>query len=157
MQHFMNLLVNYNMTSDIAGYLWLLAGIMLLAGELTTPGLFVFIAFAGGCTLASVSAFHSYSLVFQCGALAVGTFSSFLVLRRYFAAREKAHAAPTNVYALTGARALVTKPIKPHQRGYVQVRGEQWCARSEDHSVFEPDTVVRIVRVEGNNLVIERY
>ncbi len=157
MQHFMSLFVNYTMTSDIAGYLWLLAGVLLLAGELTTPGLFVFIAFAGGCALASVSAFHSYSLVFQCGALAAGTLASFLVLRSCFASRDKAHAAPTNVYALAGARAMVTKPIKPHQRGYVQVRGEQWCARSEDSSVFEPDTVVRIVRVEGNNLVIERY
>ena len=157
MQHFMNLFVNYNMTSDTVGYLWLVAGVLLLAGELITPGLFVFIAFAGGCALASVSAFHNYSTVLQCGALAVGTFSSFLVLRRYFAARGLARDEPTNVYALAGARALVTKPIKPHKRGYVQVRGEQWCARSEDSSVFEPDTVVRIVRVEGNNLVIERY
>ena len=157
MHYFMNLLVNYNMTSDIAGYLWLLSGVLLLAGELATPGLFVFIAFAGGCTLAAASAFHSYSLVFQCYALAAGTLASFLVLRWYFASRDKAGEAPTNVYALTGARAMVTRPIRPYQRGYVQVKGEEWCARSEDHSVFEPDTVVRIVRVEGNNLVIERF
>ncbi len=156
MQHFMSLLVNYGMRSDIAGYLWLLAAVMLLAGELATPGLFVFIAFAGGCALAATSAFYNFSFLVQCLTLGGGTLVSFILLRWLFASRDRAHAAPTNVYALTGARALVTRPISPDKRGYVQVMGEEWCARGEDESVFEPGTVVHIVRVEGNGLVIER-
>ena len=156
MQHFMNLLSNYIMTSDIVGYLWLVTAVLLLAGELATPGLFVFIAFAGGCALAATSAFYNFSFVAQCIALGGGTLVSFIVLRWLFASRDKAHEAPTNVYALTGARALVTRPISPDKRGYVQVMGGEWCVRGEDESVFEPGTVVHIVRVEGNGLVIER-
>ncbi len=156
MQHFMTLLVNYTTRSDVAGFLWLVAGVLLLAGELATPGLFVFIAFAGGCALASASAFYQYSLVAQCLCLGAGTLISFIILRRLFAARVALHDAPTNVYALTGARALVTKSIKPGKRGYVQVMGEQWCARSVDESTFEKGTVVHVLRVVGNGLIIER-
>ncbi len=156
MQHFMDLLFNYIMKSDIVGYLWLVAGILLLAGELATPGLFVFIAFAGGCGLAAVSAFYNFSFFIQCLALGGGTLVSFIVLRWFFASRDSAHAAPTNMYALTGARALVTRPISPSKRGYVQVMGEEWCARSDDETVFQKGTVVHIVRVEGNGLIIER-
>jgi membrane protein implicated in regulation of membrane protease activity len=56
--------------------------------------------------------------------------------------------------ALVGAHAEVVERLDPE--GRVRVAGELWTARSSDGGHVEPGASVRIVRLEGLTLFVER-
>ncbi|MDD2215872.1 MAG: NfeD family protein [Eubacteriales bacterium] len=61
----------------------------------------------------------------------------------------------TNVNALVGKTAVVTKDIIPHNTGQVKVNGLIWTALSEQKGMnLLVGTEVEIVRVEGVKLIV---
>ena len=63
----------------------------------------------------------------------------------------------TNADSNIGKEAIVTEEIDNLQgKGAVKIAGVEWSARSEDGSVIEKDTVVRILRIEGVKVCVQR-
>lgn len=63
----------------------------------------------------------------------------------------------TNADSNIGKEAIVTEEIDNLQgKGAVKIAGVEWSARSEDGSVIEKDAVVRILRIEGVKVCVQR-
>jgi membrane protein implicated in regulation of membrane protease activity len=143
----------WSLFSIYGGYLWLSAALVLLLLELGSPGLFFFLSFAVGCALAALGAFIGVSFIFQCLACIIASVVTLLTLRYYFAGHQQ-HKSKTNTDALVGHIALVTEPIGVHEPGRVKVRGEEWVAICVTSSGLQRNTLVKVVRIEGNKLVV---
>ena len=140
--------------AQLAGGLWLLCAFMLLLLELTTPGLFLFISFAAGCIFGALTAFAGYSIMIQCVSSLIGLSISFFFLRRW-SKKTTTMTLKTNIDALIGQKALVTKAIHIERGGYVKVRGEEWPAFIENSTTeLHTHSYVIIVAVRGNKLVV---
>ena len=64
---------------------------------------------------------------------------------------------PTNADVVLGKEARVTETIdNTEPSGAVYVEGKTWSARSESGEILPEDTMVRIVRMEGVKLFVER-
>jgi membrane protein implicated in regulation of membrane protease activity len=149
----MNEILYFN--SQYLGYLWLIISVIFLLAEVTTPGLFFFIAFAMGSLVAAILAFLEFSFVAQCLiGLGVSLFA-FWILRHFFAARSHGKAIKTNVEALVGKNGLVVKNIEPTVFGQVKIEGEIWAAESLDGKSLRKGTLVRVEKVVGNRLLVK--
>jgi membrane-bound serine protease (ClpP class) len=60
----------------------------------------------------------------------------------------------TGVIQLIGSRAQVDSPLTPE--GTVLIKGELWRARSSDGSKIASQTMVRVVRLSGHLVVVDR-
>jgi membrane protein implicated in regulation of membrane protease activity len=135
------------------GYFWLIAGLVLLTLEVGTPGLFIFLSLACGTFVAALSAFCNVSLFVQCWLALGGALISFVILK-YFFVGKKQHCI-TNVQALIGQEAVVIEPIEPRKAGRIKVKGEEWQALCVDPHILQKGTIVKIVRIEGNKLIVK--
>jgi membrane protein implicated in regulation of membrane protease activity len=61
----------------------------------------------------------------------------------------------TNVDALIGEEALVTKKIAKFGKGEIKVKGQIWTAISENNTEIEEGTVCTVVRIEGVKAVVK--
>ena len=139
------------------GYLWLIVALIFLFLELFTPGLFFFIAFALGSVIGAILAFADYSLVAQCLGAAAASLGFFFFLRYLFASKSRSiPGLKTNTEALLGEKGVVIEKISGLESGLVKVRREVWAARSESGATFASGDVVRIVRLEGNLLIVQK-
>ncbi|MDR2519048.1 MAG: NfeD family protein [Spirochaetaceae bacterium] len=74
-----------------------------------------------------------------------------LLIKKLKVGREK-----TNVHALIGQSALVTKKIAPFCTGEVKVRGQLWTAFAENNAVIiEEGAECVIVRIEGVKAAVQ--
>lgn len=143
----------YVLQSEYLGYFWLIIAVILLLSEVTTPGLFFFIAFAVGSCVAAIIAFLGYSLFSQC-LIGLGvSLVSFFILRYFFASRGRNKFIRTNTEAIVGKSGVVIKQIKPHGVGLVKVEGEVWSAESDQ--VIGEGLVVIVVNVRGNRVIVK--
>lgn len=143
------------LNSQYLGYVWLIISVIFLFAEITTPGLFFFIAFAIGSLIAAILAFLDFSFVLQClVGLGVSLFS-FWLLRHFFAVRSQGKVIKTNVEALVGKNGIVVKAIEPNAFGQVKVEGEIWAAESVDARSLNKGTTVKVERVVGNRLLVK--
>jgi membrane protein implicated in regulation of membrane protease activity len=63
----------------------------------------------------------------------------------------------TNVDRLVGETGVVVEQIEHlPDTGRVRVKKDEWRATSADHSTIEKNARVRVVRVEGAHLVVEK-
>jgi membrane protein implicated in regulation of membrane protease activity len=140
-----------------AGYLWIIGGIILLLLEVGTPGLFVFISLACGTFAAALSAFLGTPWYVQCWIAITGSVTSFAALKSHFSAKKQPPQIRTNIDALIGQEATVIQAIDSHTVGRVKIRGEEWPAIAENQQYsFAKGTVVKVVRIQGNKLVINK-
>jgi len=137
-------------------YVWLVIALILLVSELSTPGLFFFIAFAGGSVAAAAAAWFEYGLAVQCIVLLCASALSFVLLKwKYAAVVRHGGSAKTNVDALAGQEAVVLEEISHLNKGRVRIRGEVWPAKiDEKQKCIKKGEVVRIVRIEGNSVIV---
>ncbi len=63
----------------------------------------------------------------------------------------------TNLQGILNERGLVKVEILPKQTGIVVVMGEEWSAISFDEEKIEVGTYVKILKIEGVKLVVEKY
>lgn len=140
----------------IMGYFWLVTALILLLLEMTTPGLFFFVAFACGAICAALAAFLEFSVAFQLWISLFGGVVSFLILKHLFLSKKIAQIdLKTNVEALIGQEGLVLDTINIHQPGVVKVKGELWGAILMDgSSSLQKGTLVVVTGVQGNKLIV---
>lgn len=142
--------------SSSLGYMWLIAGLILLILEVGVPGLFFFISFAIGSCVAAFFAFFEFSLYVQCWT-ALGTSLICFSVLKYITSSKKLVVQEdnkTNVDALIGQEALVVVAIEPRTPGRIKIKGEEWPALSLHGTACHQGSVVTIVRIEGNKLIV---
>lgn len=138
-------------------YYWLILFVILLAVEIATMGLTT-IWFAGGALAAFFAALAGANLYVQ---LILWLAVSVLLLvftrplaKKYIGKKQ----VRTNVDSLIGQEAVVCENISNREStGKVMINGIEWTARTNDPAlVYEKDTVVRILRIEGVKVIVEK-
>jgi membrane protein implicated in regulation of membrane protease activity len=135
--------------------IWVIVAVVLAAGELATPGLFVLglVAIAAG-TAALVAVFGG-DFIWQISVFVVGMAAMLGLIRPI--ARRHLHMPKetrTGTAALVGAHALVLERCD-RDGGLVKIGGEQWTARAYmEDQVLEPGTRVEVARIEGATALV---
>lgn len=130
---------------------WLVATVVLLAGEILTAG-FLLGALTPGTVLAAIVAALGGGMNLQLFAFVVGTICGFLLIRPIFMRKVMDGGEPSNVDALVGTDAEVTETIFSNQPGRVKVVSEEWRARSS-REILAGERV-QVLSVEGNTLIV---
>ena len=135
---------------------WLCAMIVLGIMEAATVGL-VCIWFAGGALTALIAAALGAPIWLQIVVFLVISAGLLALLRPFARKFINAKITPTNVDANIGKTAVVVEPIDNLRgTGRVMLGSVDWTARSADDSVIERDALVRILRIEGVKVCVER-
>lgn len=135
---------------------WAILAAVFIIGEIFTAGFFL-IWFGIGAALAAVLAALGFNTTWQIGAFALG--SGVLVLfSRRFAERVTAPAPQaTNVDRLIGQVGYVLDDIdNARNTGLIRVESEEWRAVGEDDTPVPQGEKVRVLRVDGNRLVVQK-
>ena len=137
-------------------YIWLGLLIVFGIGEAITVGL-TSIWFAAGalasliCSMAGGNTALQIIQFFVVSALSLAAFRP--IAQKYINSKVE----PTNVDSVIGRQVLVTEKISNLQStGTVHVGGLTWSARSADDSEIAKGTPVRILRVEGVKVFVEK-
>ena len=129
--------------------IWLIAAGVFLILEIFTMGFLVFWLSIGSLLAALVSLITN-SIIIQ---TAVFVFSSILLifatkpLVKKFAEKDNAK---TNVYSLSGKKAIVIEDINwSTGSGQIKFEGQVWSAKTEEQVNIEKGTEVEIIKIEG--------
>ena len=136
---------------------WLIASAVFLLIEILTLGL-TSIWFAGGAVVAAIAALFGAPFLVQMIFFIVVTCLLFALTRpvakRYLNNRVQ----KTNTDALIGQTALVKETINNMEsKGYVQLNGQDWTARSAEAGEIIPAGCEVVVKeIQGVKLIVER-
>lgn len=136
---------------------WLIASAVFLLIEILTLGL-TSIWFAGGAVVAAITALFGVPFLVQMLLFIVVICLLFALTRpvakRYLNNRVQ----KTNTDALIGQTALVKETINNMEsKGYVQLNGQDWTARSAEAGEIIPAGCEVVVKeIQGVKLIVER-
>lgn len=141
-------------------WVWLAAAFAFAVGEMGTAGSFFLLPFAIGSAVALVLALTDVGLNWQWAAfvsVSVVTFAALRPLARRLD-RDTPHAPGIGAGRWTGRRGVVLEDIPggPNDTGMVRVDRETWRAESADGTPIATGTTIKVVRVEGTRVVVER-
>ena len=141
---------------------WLLviAGVLCLAAELALGAVTGFDLALVGASLAAGGVFGLIAQSWQTGLLSATFFSLgyFVLFRRWLKSRLLVKNQASNVDAVLGKTAVVTKRIGPaHDCGLVKVGSEEWRAElaEPESAAREIGANVQVVSVEGVTLKVQ--
>ena len=135
-------------------WIWLAAAVVFLILELATPTL-IFACFVAGSIASGVfSFFYPEAYYWQIGIFLI--ISTVLLPLTRALAKKITRESPqkSNVDALIGKVALVTKAIDPDLGGQVQIEGEIWVANADE--AIEENAKVKVVSFSGTKAHVER-
>ena len=136
--------------------LWLALLIVFAVLEASTVSL-VSLWFMGGALTALIAALCGAEIWLQIILFFVVSIALLLCLRPLSKKLLKKKKVATNADSNIGKTAVVTETIDNLRgTGAVKISGVEWSARSVDDSVLEKDAVVRILRIEGVKVCVER-
>jgi membrane protein implicated in regulation of membrane protease activity len=137
-------------------WIWVVLCAAFIIGEIFTAGFYLF-PFAVGTGVAAILTLFGLPSWAQWIAFIV--LSTLLVIfsRRLVDKFTKEPPERTNVDRLIGEIGVVIEEIEHlSDTGRVRVKKDEWRATSRDHSTIERDARVRVVKVEGAHLVVEK-
>ncbi|MDH4157809.1 MAG: NfeD family protein [candidate division Zixibacteria bacterium] len=135
-------------------WIWLAAAVVFLILELASPT-FIFACFVAGSLVSGVfSYFYPQAYYWQIGIFVIVT-AILLPLTRTLAKKiTKPSPQKSNIDALIGRTALVTKAIDVNLGGQVQIEGEVWRAFAEE--AIEENARVKVTSVSGTKVTVEK-
>lgn len=140
-------------------FYWLIFGILFLALETLSPGLFFFISFFMGALSAAAASLYDYSLLNQIVMFFANSAIAFIILCFWFKKNiygiMPKHGYKTNIFALQGKKAEVIEEIKPLHVGLIKVGGETWSAKCKDDVQCPVGAVVEVVDVIGCHCIVK--
>lgn len=135
-------------------WFWFAAMLFFAAVEGMTVSL-VSLWFAGGALVALIATLMGAGPMVQWISFTAVSVVLLAALRPVVKNYVQKDLTPTNSSTVIGKTVLVTERIDNlHATGTVKVNGVTWTARSADDSVIEPDTLVRVERIEGVKLFV---
>ncbi len=137
--------------------LWLVLTIVLGVAELLSLGL-TSIWFAAGALCAFVCALLGLGLGLQIAVFVIVSLVLLFFTRPLAQKYLNSGTTKTNAEALIGRTVRVTGDISNlKDEGQVTVNGLEWTARSSDDTqVFRKGDLVKIIRIEGVKLIVEK-
>ena len=136
--------------------LWLILLVAFAIVEGVTVSL-VSVWFIGGAAAALIAALCGAEVWLQVVLFFGVSIVLLLCLRPLSKRLLKQKKVATNADSNIRKEAIVTEEIDNLQgKGAVKIAGVEWSARSEDGSVIEKDAVVRILRIEGVKVCVQR-
>jgi membrane protein implicated in regulation of membrane protease activity len=137
-------------------WIWAILAAVFIVGEIFTAGFFLFPFGVGAGVAAILTAIGAPSwLQWTCFVVISGVMV--LLSRRLADKVSKAPPEVMGVDRLIGKVGVVTESIDPlTDSGRVRVKKDHWRAASVDDSRIGKDETVRVVKVEGVHLVVER-
>lgn len=135
---------------------WLVLLLLFAGAEGVTVGL-TSIWFAAGALAALIAALLGGALWIQIALFLAVSLLCLAAVRPLARRHLNNKIEPTNADRAIGAEAQVTEDIdNVHGRGAVVIRGVAWTARSEDGSPIPAGTMVKVLRIEGVKVFVER-
>lgn len=137
----------------MAWWIWVLGGLVLLVGEVTTPGGFFAVFFGAGAILVGALKGLGWEGPAWAEWLLFTVFSvvSLAVFRRPLMRRFRLSSGRP-VDRLEGETAVVTEDVVPGGVGKAEMRGASWTARTAAEATLERGRRCRVERVEGLTL-----
>jgi len=137
--------------------LWLVVVVVFLAIELSTVTL-TSIWFAAGGLIALFVAMAGGNFMFQMIAFLIAAFGMFFATKPWADKVINAKKTSTNADRAIGEEVRVLERISNlDQTGRVVVHGQEWTARTEDDkNIIEQGELVRILRISGVKVIVER-
>lgn len=140
-------------------YIWLILGVIAFVVEMMIPTFFALFAGVGFLAAAAVSFFLPESLFWQLIIASVFMMIGAIVFKKRGLGDEPQDAVGTH-NEFVGIKGVVLTEISPHQEGEVSlyepvIGGRHWPAVSAD-GIIEVNSEIRIVKVNGNSLIVEK-
>jgi len=135
-------------------WVWMTAAVVFLIMELMSPT-FIFACFVAGSLVAGVYSYlYPGAYYWQVGIFLVITLGLLPLTRSLARKITKESPQKSNIDALIGKVALVTKAVDPDLGGQVKIEGEIWLARADVPVAVNEK--VRIVGVSGTKVHVEK-
>lgn len=136
------------------GWLWGIAGILLLIAEVLAPGFFLVFIGAAAIATGLFTLLFDLGLSAQLGLFAVYSLLFVLLFKRWYGEPDGPAGGVINepTGRLVGRTVEVVSAIDEHG-GRVRVGDSEWSARGGPAA---PGDKVRVTSVEGNCLIVER-
>lgn len=136
-------------------YVWLGVLIAAVIVEVLTVGALVSIWFAPAALVSMILSLCGASIYWQIPVFILVSIAAILLVRPLV---SKHVVTPTNIDAVIGSRAVVVERIENVAGcGLVKVGATSWSARAlSDEEIYEPDTVLTVVAVEGVKLICKK-
>ena len=135
---------------------WLVLLLLFAGGEAATVGL-TSIWFAAGALCALIAALLGGQLWIQIALFLAVSALCLLAVRPLAKWHLNSKVEATNADRVIGEQAQVTEDIDNIRgKGAVVIRGVTWTARSEDGSSVPAGTLVKVLRIEGVKVFVER-
>lgn len=133
---------------------WLIIAFILAMIEAFSLGLTT-IWFAGGAVVAVIAALLGASVPLQVVIFVVVSILLLVLTRPWAMKHFKSKLESTNIDAVIGKEAMLTKDISPFSAGEAKLNGLTWVALSTDKSLtISAGTAVRVDTVEGVKLIV---
>ena len=140
----------------MATTIWIAAIIIFGVAEAATAGL-TSIWFVLGSVAGLIAAVCGGPVWLQVGLFFAVSIAALAFTRPLVVKLMKKDIKPTNADRVLGAVGRVTERIdNALPSGAVYIDGKTWTARSADGEVIEPDAAVRILRMEGVKLIVQK-
>ena len=141
---------------SIQKIIWLVFLLLFAGVEAITVGL-TSIWFAAGALCALIAALLGAPLWVQIALFLAVSALCLLAVRPLAKRLLNSRVEATNADRVIGEQAQVTEDIDNiHGKGAVVIRGVAWTARSEDGAPVPAGTLVRVLRIEGVKVFVER-
>ena len=142
--------------TDMSTIVWIAAIVIFGVAEAATAGL-TSIWFVLGSVAALIAAICNGPIWLQISLFFVVSIVTLAATRPLVARLMKKDIKPTNADRVLGGTARVTERIDNDvPTGAVYIDGKTWSARSSTGEIIEPDAMVRVVRMEGVKLYVEK-
>ena len=143
-------------STDMSTIIWIAAIVIFGVAEAATAGL-TSIWFVLGGVAALIAAICNGPVWLQIALFFVVSIATLAATRPLVAKLMKKDIKPTNADRVLGGSARVTERIDNDvPTGAVYIDGKTWSARSSTGEIIEPDAMVRVVRMEGVKLYVEK-
>lgn len=129
--------------------IWLIFAGIFFIGEIFTTGFLIF-WLSIGSLLAMVLSLFTSNIIAQTAVFVISSSILIFATKPFTDKFTKKDKILTNVYTLTGKKAIVTEDINPTRgKGQVKVNGEIWSAICDENIVIPEGSEVEIIKVEG--------
>jgi membrane protein implicated in regulation of membrane protease activity len=137
--------------------MWFILAFGLLIAEFTLAG-FVALFFAVGAGLAGIVAIFTPNLSVQVTVMLIASVIGIVLGRQVLIDRFGVNedVIRTNVDAMIGNQAIVTKTISPTEKGIVKYGGQSWTAASVGNRTFAEGEMVVIYEIQGVTLFVDK-
>lgn len=136
--------------------MWLILVVAFSIIEISTFNL-VTIWFASGALVAMIVSLFNIDFVWQMWIFIIVSAVTLILTKPLIKKKLNIKKTETNADRVIGKTGIVTDDISSDKfAGEVKVNGQTWSAVSENEEIIPKDSKVKIIRIEGVKLVVEK-